>query len=412
MIKMGGLRYPRSAASGFLSRWCAASVGAALLASCAAHQERRPDEVITRNFAAKGYVSAEHDAVTTGQYAWTFAGRDVNVVLSAPRRSGLAPVLVYLPGLGESSQAGEQWRTAWSSAGYAVLSVQALSEDARAWSSDLARDGDFKLLGRQRFSGKVMNDRVEMLAVVLAEAQHRAAAGESPWQGLDWDRIAIAGFDLGAYAAMAVAGEHVPDAESVAGRFPLRAAIALSPFASSVGESFDTRYSDIRAPVLSVTSASAEDVLGLVDGAYLRDVPFKHLAGPDKYLLFLQGVHHAELSGGVEAKSPKTDSDQGKRSADSAKRSGGDSSSQHRKGGRRADTGGNGNLERGRTDGGQGVTAESLSATGSELRLIATRAVSTAFLDAYVKDDPMAREWLNAGAAGWLGTTGDLRQRQ
>jgi hypothetical protein len=42
--------------------------------------------------------------------------------------------------------------------------------------------------------------------------------------------------------------------------------------------------------------------------------------------------------------------------------------------------------------------------------LIAAQDVSTAFLDAQLKDDPLAREWLRVDAARWLGTTAALRQ--
>ena len=382
-----------------------------VLASCASHTERRVDDAAARNFAAKGYVSTEHDAVTTAHCAWSFEGHDVDVVVSVPRRSGRLPVVIYLPGLGETSDAGALWRSTWSAAGYAVISVQALTDDARAWSSELARDGDFKLLGRQRFAGAAMNERVQVLADVLAEARRRDAAGESPWHGLDWERIAIAGFDLGAYSAMAIAGEHVPDAERAAGLMTVRAAIALSPFASSAGGSVDTRYRDIHAPVLSVTSDNDDDVLGLVDGAHLRDMPFTHLAGSGTYLLTLQGVRHADFGGNTGAKGSKPDSDQAKRSTDGDSRSGGDSSSQRRKGGGRADSAGSGTPDRARPNGIEGGGGSGLSATNRELHLVAAREVSTAFLDAYLKDDPRARAWLASSATTWLGSTGELRRK-
>jgi len=38
-------------------------------------------------------------------------------------------------------------------------------------------------------------------------------------------------------------------------------------------------------------------------------------------------------------------------------------------------------------------------------------ALSTAFLDAYVKNDDLARHWLTASAGDWIKVCGELRSR-
>jgi hypothetical protein len=43
--------------------------------------------------------------------------------------------------------------------------------------------------------------------------------------------------------------------------------------------------------------------------------------------------------------------------------------------------------------------------------MIAVQDVSTAFLDAYLKGDALAREWLAADAERWLGAAGELRRK-
>lgn len=123
-----------------------------------------------------------------------------------------------------------------------------------------------------------------------------------------------------------VAGEHVQDADGAVGHLPVRAIVALSPYASVAQSAFDTRCRDIHAPVMSVTSDHDGDAFGLVEGAELRDAPF---------------IHPAALQMGV----------------------------------------------------------------------IAAEDVSTAFLDTYLMDDPLARQWLQADAKPWLGATGELRRK-
>ena len=322
--------------------------------------------------------------------------------------------MIYLPGLGETGDSGERWRSAWASAGYGVVSVQLIDDDATAWQSGLARAGDFKALGRQHYAGSVMSRRVQLLAGLVSEGQRRSLAGDAAWQRLDWTKLAVAGFDLGAYTAMTVAGEHVRDADDAAGRLHVSAVIALSPFASSAAGSVDTRYRDIRTPVMSVTSDVDGDALGLVDAAYLREAPFSHMEGSNKYLLSLQGLPHSGLSGSAGAEGLKKPyAEPMKRSQDTDDKASGDDSGQHRRGARRGGSGDSAKSARARPDAssGEGADTTSLSPSALQMRLIAAQDVSTAFLNAYVKDDPLALEWLAGDAKRWLGTMGELRRR-
>jgi hypothetical protein len=45
------------------------------------------------------------------------------------------------------------------------------------------------------------------------------------------------------------------------------------------------------------------------------------------------------------------------------------------------------------------------------VRRVAVEEISTAFLDAYVRDDAAARAWLAGEAPRWLGATGALRSK-
>jgi len=387
-----------------------------LLAACSTGRPGlRPDEVPAREFAARGYASVEQGAVTTGAQTWVVGGQSIRVVVAQPGHAGTSALVIYLPGLGETSVAGEHWRSAWASAGYTVMSVQPLAEDAAAWTSDLALDGDFKTLGRQRYSGAAMNQRVQMLADIVHEAQRRSRSGEPVWQRVDWDRVAIAGFDLGAYTAMVVAGERVQDVAPATASFNVRAAIALSPYASFAAGALDTRYLGIHGPVLSVTGDADRDSLGLVNAPLLRTAPFNQMTGPDKYLLSLHGLPHSAL-GGSELSNHRADPDTP--AAEESRRSSAstDGDPPRRSSGKRRGGGGGGgetNSARPSFEGNEPgrVTSAALSANAVLSGVIAAQGVSTAFLDAYLKQDPMAREWLAARAPAWLAGAGaELRR--
>lgn len=222
----------------------------ALLAGCAggpAAPIKAPPDPQLQQFAAKGYMSNEQFSLNTQPMSWTVGGRSLDFLLSVPVRPERYPLIIYLPGLGESRTSGEVWRNAWAQAGYAVLSIQLLLDDAQAWETQDARAGEFRarraaalfLRGNGRAPGRIARPD-------LAELRKH---GEEPgFKNIDLGRIVLAGYDIGAYTAMVAAGEKLPNpktppwAEAVAG------VIALSPFADFSGVPFETRYAGIKAP--------------------------------------------------------------------------------------------------------------------------------------------------------------------
>ncbi len=354
-----------------------------------------------QTFAAGGYRRAVPGAATTTSQTWQIAGQARGVVLSMPDATNAVPLVIYLPGLGESGEAGELWRTAWSSAGYAVLSVQLLAIDETAWTSALARGGEFRKLGLDRFGAAAARQRLRLLADVVTEGKRRSSQGESPWSRVDWSRVAIAGYDLGAYTATIAAGEEV---DGVADRPPLeiRAAIALSPFVNPAKGSADRRYRDVRIPLLFVTSNVDDDPLGLTDGAGQRGVPFDHMRGPEKYLLTLRDLSHGRLAGGLNALTPEP-------TAKRARDVGSGELGPRRGAGQRQnqDERDEPLIERPV----ERAVVRGLSANALRMRVLAAQTVSTAFLDSTMKDDVRARDWLANDAPRWLGVLGTLSQK-
>ena len=396
--------FRRHAARGLAHGASVVCAALAVLVACSTDQPSGPADAEVQAFAARGYGSAKHSVAGTTTHAWSVSGQALSVVMSLPDETSAAPLVIYLPGLGQSSEAGELWRTAWSSAGYAVLSVQLLEADERAWSSALARGGEFRKLALDRYGAPAMRQRLRLLADVVAEGERRSLQGEPAWNRIDWNRVAIAGYDVGAYAAMVAAGEQLVGLEDRSGALKIRAAIALSPFSNPAAGSIDSRYRDIRIPVLSVTSTADGDPLGLTDGGDQRSVPFERMRGPDKYLLMLRDVSHARLAGGVSATTPEPE----------AKRAGGAGGGDL---GPRRGTNQRMNREESeeplvdRPRAVERAVVRGLSANALRMRVLAAQAVSTAFLDASLKDDSRARGWLENDAPRWLSGLGTLGRK-
>jgi hypothetical protein len=244
---------------------------------------------------------------------------------------------------------------------------------------------------------------MRLLADVVTEGKRRSMQGEPTWTRVDWNRLVIAGYDVGAYTAMIAAGEHLDDLEA---RPPLaiRAVIALSPFTNPAADPVDRRYRDIRIPVLLVTSNADADPLGLTDSPTQRGVPFDRMRGPDKYLLTLRDLSHVRLGGGVGARTTQPAA----HPPDAF--DGGDPGPRRGAGGRaNQDEYDDPLMLRPRAV--ERAVVRSLSANALQMRVLTAQAVSTAFLDTCVKDDARARDWLARDAPKWLAGLGTLGRK-
>lgn len=253
--------------------------------------------------------------------------------------------------------------------------------------------------------------RLTTLQGVWQELSRRRSLAEAPLERIDLSRVAVAGYDLGAYTAMVVAGERLRGFTTPALPAPVRAVIALSPYADFSGAALSARYSAIHSPVLSITSDDDWDSLGLVTAPSIRRAPFEYMPAGGKYLLTMSRLPHAAMGGGNKLESG--DEPQQTESHES----GGQGSSQGRgHGGHHlGDHGGHGDTsgETGgaRREGSRPSGSTVLSPTARAIGMAAIQGISTAFLDAYVKQDPIAQEWLDKDAKRWLGDRGEIRKR-
>ena len=110
------------------------------------------------------------------------------------------------------------------------------------------------------------------------------------------DNIAVAGNDLGALAALLVAGQLPPDNGSSLCDSRVSAVLAMSPpvFCEAIqGESV---YKGVKVPVMVITGTEDDGVVG-VTKAYQRRIPFDSIQGVDRYLVVLKGGDHRVYGG-------------------------------------------------------------------------------------------------------------------
>lgn len=363
-------------------------------------------------FASRGYESVTLATAETSQDVWKHGTDEIIVDLLLPRSVAQAPLVIYMPGLGEPVEAGEKWRIGWAQAGYAVASMQTVGS-AALWSTSAGRNGDFKRAASEQFAVKSLNVRLERLNFVLQEIARRAQTGDRVYGRIDTGRVAVAGFDLGAQTALAVAGEKHPGMADLPAIPGLRAAIALSPVAILARGGFVERFGAIHLPTLTVTGTEDGDPYGLVESPHTRQAPFNYMPPGDKYLLVIEDGTHQLLAGaGHPVALPVEDANGAPQDFPPG-------------GGRRGPPGGMGRNNFGGSPGGMGspggrggpggedrpggmgrpppdrAAFQRFAAKALLRQIVIIERVSVAFLDATVKDDPVAREWLARDAARW-----------
>jgi predicted dienelactone hydrolase len=391
-----------------------------LLPGCASRSTPTPaDQAIAlQKVVDRGYVPERRYSTTSLADNWVYDDIPLEIALVAPSENGMYPLIVYLPGLGESAKAGILWRSAWAKAGYVVLSVQPATVGEAVLRSKPALAGNFEELATEHFSSRSLDARARIVAFVLAEAKRRAASGAARYSSIDATRVAVAGYDLGAQTASAIAGKATGGIDVQAADRDVRAVILLSPYAGAT-TGLAQRFAGISIPVLLVTGTEDGDPFGIVS-SNSRVAPWEFMPAGDKYLLLLSGGTHAVLAGSDMAPVG------GGGSAERASDSGDKPRSKDRRSKWAAtdglspesplaeDDNGPSPGSDARGNGKSGSRNGRRSAGGTarlfDVRHIAdVQGVTTAFLDSVLKKDATARNWLAGDAFGWIGDSGVLR---
>ena len=381
-----------------------------------------------QDFELYGYDSGI-DYVTSSNSLWLNVAKDCcKISIIQPQREGKYPLVVYLPGLGETIEAAAELRNAWAKSGYTVLTIQTLKDDEIAWTSLAAREADFSYINSDRYSPGIVSNRLQLLSQALSEIQYRVASNDPDFSKIDLSKIAIAGFDIGAYTTMIMAGENISGIPKTKLPVTIKAVIALSPYAD-FSEPLSERYLNIRVPVLSVTSTTDRAKYSKLPTS-LHDAPFHFMPAKEKYLLKLFGASHT-LIGNPVTTAVLEDQGQDSNDRDSADTPDGGGPGGGGPGGGGPGGGGPGGGgpggggpggggpggggprsggSSGGHGGGKGFGGNNTPTRRAQMA-VAIKQVSTAFLNAHVKNDRFSQIWLANGATLWLINIGEIQNR-
>jgi hypothetical protein len=372
------------------------------------------EEAVAR-YRAAGYPMPASLPIESHRISGPVTEAPWTVGLTRPADHQMRPLIVFLPSLGQDDAPPVRWIESWAHAGYAVLVVQPLHEDADVWSTPDARSGDFERIARARFADDLMVDRIARLSRLISQVRARSLRAEPGLDGLDWSHLVLAGADLGAYTVQTIATS--PDAALAALGWPLtpQAFLIISPYA--VRSSAAPDAVPARAPVLMISSLDDVDAYGVVTDTAIRHLAFDRLGGTDAYYFELGAATHRWLGGAVVlADAPEATPRPRSIMADEG--SPGQPGRRRRPGSARddmapesADEDSAAEKKARMASREQLLAARSRVLTESALSVVSFEAVSVAFLDATARQLPAAQTWLAQSAAHWMQDGDRLKHR-
>jgi predicted dienelactone hydrolase len=234
-------------------------------------------------------------SVAVALYDWVDTARDrpVPVKVYYPATGpGPFPLVVFSHGLGGSRDTYEYLGRHWASHGYVVVHVQHLGSDEAVWKE---ADRPLRAMRRAVMNPKNAFVRPEDVHFVL-DRMTELAGQKGPFKGrLDLRHVGMAGHSFGAWTTLAVAGQRFPPlaAQAASAADPrVTAAIEMSAPTSKWSDP-DQSYGAIRIPMFHLTGT--RDALPFNLGqspASDRRIPYDHIRGADQYLVTFAGGDH------------------------------------------------------------------------------------------------------------------------
>lgn len=263
--------------------------------------------------------------------------REIPIRVFLPEEKKPAPVVLFSHGLGGSRENNPFMGEHWSGRGYVVVFVQHPGSDDSVWKSKPAA----QRMAALRQAASVQNAllRFKDIPVVLDQLEKwNKAEGHTLKERMDLKRVAMSGHSFGALTTQAVSGQHATGASLRDSR--ISAAIMFSPSSPQRIEAKEA-FGKVNIPWLLMTGTKDVAAIGnaTVESRY---AVYKALPPGDKYELVL---HDAEHSAFTDRSLP---GESGKRNPN-----------HHR----------------------------------------AILALTTAFLDTYLREDAKAKDWLKGDAA-------------
>ena len=262
--------------------------------------------------------------------------RALPVRVYLPTEKAAAPVVLFSHGLGGSREGNPYLGKHWSARGYVVVFLQHPGSDDSVWKETPIG----QRLAAMKQAANLQNTllRFKDVSAVIDQLEQWNQSNDSPLTGrLNLKHLGMSGHSFGAVTTQGVSGQRTPRGDALFTDKRINAALAMSPNSPRNGGDPKQLFGGVSIPWLLMTGTNDTAIVGDADVAS-RLAVFPALPAGGKYELVLEGAEH-EAFGDRDLPGTKS-----KRNPN-----------HHR----------------------------------------VILAISTAFWDAYLREDPAARKWLD-----------------
>lgn len=233
--------------------------------------------------------------------------RDIPVRVYLPAGKGPAPVVLFSHGLGGTRAGSAYLGTHWAARGYAVVFLQHPGSDDGVWKDvPPAR----RMAAMQQAAGlENFRLRVADVGAVLDQLGRWQAADPHPLAGrLDLARVGMSGHSFGAVTTQAVSGQAFPVGKGMTDP-RVKAAVLMSPSGPRRGADPKAAFGGVKLPWLLLTGTKDAAPFGDAADPKTRLAVFPALPPGGKYELVLDKAEHSAftdraLPGDVEKRNP------------------------------------------------------------------------------------------------------------
>lgn len=205
-----------------------------------------------------------------------------------------APVVLFSHGLGGSRHGSSYLGQHWSSHGYVCVFLQHPGSDESVW-KDVERS---QVMEAMRNAASLENflARTQDVTRVLDQLQRWSRQPDHPLADrMDLERVGMSGHSFGAVTTQAVMGQASPQGVARFRDPRIDAAIAFSPSPPQAGTP-ETAFANVRLPVLAMTGTLDNDPVRNLTTPEDRRKVYASLPPGNKFQLVFEGGRHSAFS--------------------------------------------------------------------------------------------------------------------
>ena len=247
-------------------------------------------------------------SVAKSQVSWTASHSALQVeaqVYYPVDPQEMCPVVIFSHGLGGAPERFAYLGDMWASRGIVSIFLHHRETDESQWRGQIRAISELRELYNRYWSAR---DRALAIRFAIDRLSSPDSQSASFAPIIDLSRIGASGNDLGALAALLLAGQIPPDSGPSLKDPRITAIAALSPPVFCDAEHADVVYEQITVPCLTIAGTLDNGIVGSTR-AWQRRIPFDAMVHNDRYHVTLKGGDHLVYGGHLQARRQKNDPD-------------------------------------------------------------------------------------------------------